>query len=60
MEYSNFDNGILRACLFKDLSKEDVGNLENFIKVCINTLINHPSNKKKYTSGNHLPFMNKE
>ena len=26
----------------------------------INTLNNHPPNKKKYIRGNHLPFMNKE
>ena len=31
-----------------------------FIKVCINTLNNHAPRKKKYTRGNHLPFMNKE
>ena len=31
-----------------------------FIKVCINTLNNHASRKKKYTRGNHLPFMNNE
>ena len=49
-----------RAYLINDLSKEDVGNLEKFIKVCINTLNNHAPNKKKYTRGNHLRFMNKE
>ena len=51
---------MFRACLFNDLSKEDVGNLENFIKVCINTLNNQASSKKKYTRGNHLLFINKE
>ena len=59
-DYSNFDHGMFRTCLFNDLSKEDVGNLEKFIKVCINTLNNHAPSKKKYTRGNHLPFMNKE
>ena len=59
-DYSNFDHGMFRTCLFNDLSKEDVGNLEKFIKVCINTLRNHAPSKKKYTRGNHLPFMNKE
>ena len=34
--------------------------LETFIKVCINTLNKHAPSKKKYTRGNHLPFMNKE
>ena len=29
---SNSDNGMFRACLFKDLSKRDVGNLENLSK----------------------------
>ena len=58
--YSNFDHGMFRTCLFNDLSKEDVGNLEKFIKVCINTLNNYAPSKKKYTRGNHLPFMNKE
>ena len=48
------------ACLFNDLSREDVGNLEKLIKVCINTLQNHAPSKKKYTRGHHLPFMNKE
>ena len=51
---------MFRTCFFNDLSKEDVGNLEEFIKVCINTLNNHAPSKKKYTRGNHLPFMNKE
>ena len=59
-DYSNFDHGMFRMCLFSDLSKEDVGNLEKFIKVCINALNNHTPSKKKYTRGNHLPFMNKE
>ena len=36
------------------------GNLERFIKVCINTFNNHAPSKKMYTRGNHLPFMNKE
>ena len=58
--YSNFDHGMFRTCLCNNLSKEDVGNLEKFIKVSINTLNNHAPSKKKYTRGNHLPFMNKE
>ena len=58
--YSYFDNGMFRPCLFNDLSKEDVGNIEKIIKVCINTLNNHTPRKKKYTRGNHLPFINKE
>ena len=59
-DYSNYDNGMLRTCLFNDLSKEDIGNLEKFIQVCINTLNNHAPSKKKYTRSNHLPFMNNE
>ena len=51
---------MFRACLFNDLSKQDFGNLERFIKVCINTFNNHAPSKKMYTRGNHLPFMNKE
>ena len=35
-DYSNFDNGMFRSGLFNNLSKEDIGNLEKFIKVCIN------------------------
>ena len=58
--YSNFDHGMFWTCLFNDLSKEDVGDLEKFIKVCLNTLNNHAPSKKKYTRVNHLPFMNKE
>ena len=48
---------MFRACLFNDLLNEDVGNLEKLIKVCINTLNNNTPSKKKYTRGNHLPFM---
>ena len=59
-DYSNFDNEMFWACLFNDLPSEDVGNVEKFIKVCINTLNNHAPSKKKYTRANHLPFMNKE
>ena len=51
---------MFQACLFNDLSKEDVWNLEKLTKVCINTLNNHAPSKKKYTRDNHLPFMNKE
>ena len=40
--------------------KEDVENLEKFIKLCINTLYNYAPSKKKYTRGNHLPLVNKE
>ena len=46
--------------LFNDLSNEDIGNLDKFIKVFVNTLNNHAPSKKMYTRGNHLPFMNKE
>ena len=56
-DYSNFDNEMFRACLFNDLLNEDVGNLEKLIKVCINTLNNNTPSEKKYTRGNHLPFM---
>ena len=59
-DYSNFDDGIFRACLFNDLSKKDVENLEKFVKVCISTLNNHAPNKKKDTRDNRLPFLNKE
>ena len=59
-DYSNFDNWIFWACLLNDLSKQDVVNLEKFIKVCINTLNNHARSKKKYIRDNHLPFINKE
>ena len=51
---------MFRACLFNDLSREDVGNLERLIKVYTNTLNNHASSNKMCTRGNHLPFMNKE
>ena len=59
-DYSYFDHGMFRTCLCNNLSKEDAGNLEKFIKVCINKLNNQVPSKKKYTRGNHLPFMNKE
>ena len=59
-DYNNFDNEMFWACLFNDSSKEDDGNLEKFIKVCINTLNNHAPSKINYTRGNHLPVMNKE
>ena len=59
-DYSSFDNGMFQACLFNYLSKEYVGSLRKFIKVCINTLNNYAPSKKKYTRDNHLPFMNKE
>ena len=51
---------MFRACLFNDLSREDVGNLERFIKVYTNTLNNHASSNKMCPKGNHLLFMNKE
>ena len=51
---------MFRACLFNDLSKEDAGNLEKFVKVFVSTLNNHGPSKKKYTRSNHLPFNNKE
>ena len=41
-------------------SKQDVGNLEKFIKVCISSLNSHAPSEKKYTRGNPLPFMKKE
>ena len=59
ISYSNFDNGMFQACLFNASSKEDVGNLEKFIKVCINSLNNYAPSKKRYSKGNNLPFMNK-
>ena len=45
-DYSNFENGMFRECLFNDLSKEDVRNLKKFIKVCINTLNNYAQARK--------------
>ena len=51
---------MFQAYLFNDLSKEDVGNLEKFIKACINTFNNHTPSGKNYTIGNQLLFMNKE
>ena len=59
ISYSNFDNGMFQACLFNASSKEDVGNLEKFIKVCINKLNNYAPSKKRYSKGNNLPFMKK-
>ena len=59
-DYSNFDNGMFRACLFNDLSEVDIANLEKFINVCINKLNNHAPSKKNYTGGSDLPFTNKE
>ena len=60
-DYRNFDNGMFRAFLLNDLSKEDIQNLEKFVKVYIMPqLNNHAPSRKKYTRGNHLPFMNKE
>ena len=59
-DYSNFNNGMFRGCLFNNLSKQDVGNSEKFIQACINTLNNHAPSKKKYTRGNHLLFTYKE
>ena len=41
-------------CSGRVYSKEDVGNLKQFIEVCKNILNNHAPR------GNHLPFMNKE
>ena len=38
-KYATPANETLLVCLFNDLSKEDVGNLEKFIRVCISTLI---------------------
>ena len=40
---------MFQAYLFNDLSKEDVGNLEKFIKAYINTFNNHtPKWEKLY------------
>ena len=60
LNLGSLNSPLHQACLLNDLSKEDVGNLKKFIKVCINTLNSHAPSKKKYTRGNHLPFINKE
>ena len=40
--------GMFRGYLFNDLLKQDVGNFEKFVKVCLNRLNNHVPSKKKY------------
>ena len=55
-DYSNYDNNIFRVSLFNELSKLNVEaiDLNKFITVCIDTLSNHASSKKKYIRDNHL------
>ena len=50
---------MFRVFLFNDLSKENVGKLEKYIKLCINTLKNYAPNKNRYTRGNPISFINK-
>ena len=61
-DYKNFDNDIFREYLFQDLSQANMNDndLCNFLEVCLNTLNKLAPFKRKYSRGNHLPFMNKE
>ena len=61
-DYSNYDNNIFRDSLFSELSKLniEVTYINKFVTVCLDKLINDAVSKKKYISGNHLPFMNKK
>ena len=53
---------MFRNSLFNELSKLNIEaiDLNEFITVCLDTLNNHPTSKKKYIRDNHLPSMNKE
>ena len=61
-DYSNYDNNIFRNSLCNELSKLNIEaiDLNKFITVCVDTLNNNPTSKKKYIRDNHLPCMNKE
>ena len=60
--YNKFYNHKFRETLVKELSLTTTWNndISNFIDVCVRSLDKHAPPKKKYTHGNHLPFMNKE
>ena len=61
-DYSNYDNNIFRNSLCNELSKLNIEatDLNKFITVCVDTLNDHPTSKKKCIRDNHPPSMNKE
>ena len=59
---NKFYNHKFRNTSVKELSLTNTWNkdISNFIDVCVGSLDKHAPFKKKYTRGNHLPFINKE
>ena len=58
--YDKLDNLKFRETLVKDLSLTNTWNndINNFIDICMRSLDKHEPLKKKYTRGNHFPFIN--
>ena len=62
-DYKNFFYDRFRQILLEKLSTENINatyiGIEMFLRICINKLNMLAACKKKYTSGNSMPFMNK-
>ena len=63
MDYIKFPNDKFRENLISHLSTEnirvDCNDMEKFLQICIKTLDELAPQKKKYSRGNNIPFINK-
>ena len=62
-DYRKFSNDKFRENLISRLSTENIrvvcNGMEKFLQICIKTLDELAPQKKKYSSGNNMPFINK-
>ena len=62
-DYRKFSNDKFRENLISRLSTEnirvDCNGMEKFLQICIKTLDELAPQKKKYSRGNNIPFINK-
>ena len=62
-DYRKFSNNKFRENLISHLSTEnirvDCNDMEKFLQICIKTLDELAPQKKKYSRGNNIPFINK-
>ena len=62
-DYRKFSNDKFRENLISRLSTEnirvDCNGMEKFLQICIKTLDELAPQKKKYSRGNNMPFINK-
>lgn len=56
--YNEYNNHKFRGTLVKELSLTNTwnGGIRSFIDICMRSLNNHASLKRKYIRGNHHPF----